>query len=309
MQTAPLDSHQPQDFKPNDSLQSDDSSEMDLDPASLDAILRTIRASPFDNPAECSEQRAKNEPGMSKCLCSACIYTGQETFDTSFSGRNTGEDTCLRNAYEKLLADHKRVVQEAAELRSLNRGLMQDKIQLSVSLKNSQQQLGVLLRSCNVQSEGRCCLSNSDANAQLKQLKAKSEQRLNFCYKKLEQYIVKAEHQESTIDDLQFKLKQTVKDCERRIHELTSKVMHTARGSARLNATDSQIKNIADTSLIAETRNFREKRQLLFKNRDCNKLLIDHNASFDNLFIDFDAGKGFDYPGNSQSHAMDMTYA
>lgn len=309
MKTAPLDTYQPQDFKPNNSVLSDDSSEIDLDPANFDTILKRIRSSPFDNPGESCELKTRNEPGASKYLYSGCTYTGQETFDTSFSGRNTGEDSCLRNAYEKLLADHRRVVQEATLLKGLNRGLVQDKIQLSVNLKNSQQQLRALLRSFNVQSEGRCCLSNSEANLQLKQLKAESEQRLNFCYKKLEQFIVKVEQQESTIDDLQFKLKKTVRDCEQRINELTSKAVQKAKGAVRLNATEGQIKNLADTSLFAEMRNFREKRQRWFENRDTHKLLIDNDASFANLFIDCGAGEGFDRYANSHRYAVDTTYA
>lgn len=297
------------DFEIDDSLNSDDSSDADLNSATYDTILKAIRATPFGNSAICFANNGKTDFAQSKCLCSNCIYTGQETFDTSYGERNPDEDRGYKHAYEKLLIEHKKSLSEVSELRVFNRSLAQDKIRLAISLKNSEKQLAALLESLNVRNIEERIRFKTDGSAVFKQFKDQSEQRLDFCNKKLEQYIVKVEHQESVIDDLKFKLSQALKRSEIETCALILKLVQKPKGNQRLNMTDAYIQNVADTSFIAKMKIFRENQNSLSKQSNTDHLLMGIDASTDDLFTDCEISGALARFNNLQGNCFNVTHA
>lgn len=308
MNTQPHNSNKEEDFDSNISLVSKDSEDLHLHPHTVQRIMKTLRTIPCNNFNTFSPARLGLEHRLSPCLCSVCIYTAQETFDTSCGGKVIGEDMQLKNAYEKLFNEHKMIITEVVQLRNLNKGLKQEKMQLTTSLKNSQQQLHMLLRSVDLSNQKENVTPNIDFNAELRKSKAESEQRLNFYYKKLEQYIVKVDRQESIIRDLKSQLQQAINKYEAKKHELRLKVSPGSKALHRLNKTDGFINKLAESSFIEKMENIRDddKRCEVSKVYNHERLAFADHSSFDNLFIDFDLFDCGDVHNFSQQDDLHM---
>jgi len=263
------------------SLTSSDNSNANIDTSALAQILNTLRTSPVSLVTAFSSPKSKTERRLTpRCLTST--NAGQETFDTSFGGKATVDDTPLRIAYDKLLKKHKKVCAEAEELKRLNRGLVQDKLHLSASLRNSQQQLSVLLRSVDIADAKQREIEKFT----LSQEKAQAEQRLTFCYKKLESYIVKAEHADTLIEDLRFQLARAERKCESRAREVLLRFAQKHKVGARLNVTAGHIGHAVDTSLIAEMQHFSGKCTEPAKGGYCRQLSVECGSVADSFSIE-----------------------
>ena len=282
-----------EEFDTTNSVTSIDSENLHLHPEKVKKILSSLRSSPYHDSHHFCYNGQKNGQGQSKCPCSVCIYTAQETFDTSYSGKLAGEDLKLRNAYEKLLVEHRRALNEVSELRSINRGLIEDKMQLSRSLKNSQQQLHVLLRSMESYQARENINYSEDTNTEIIKMESEAKQRLDFCYNKLEQYIIKIDDQETIIEDLQLKLQHAIKSYQAENNALKLRLCSKSNFLDRLNKTDGNLMKRVEPFVIQKAQNSRENDDFHRRTSSYGSgKLFGDTSSFDNLFIDYDVSEG-----------------
>lgn len=289
MEKTQLTTREREEFDTDKSSTSIDSEKLRLSSHTFQQILGAITSSPISNSHPFCFSSPEVKHGQSKCHCSVCIYTAQETFDTSFGGKQDNEDLKLKNAYETLLEKHKKILKENAELKSLNKGLKQDKMQLAKSLKNSQQQLRVFLKSTNSTNKQENINCNAEFVDELMMLKNQAEQRLKFCYEKLEQYIFKMKDQESSIEDLQFKLQFTINKYDAMVNEAQFKRFSNSNYQNQLNKTDGNIRTAQEPYFIEKRQTKNRNGKYHRRTESCNpeKFLADL-SSVDNHFMDHD---------------------
>lgn len=239
-----------------------------------------------------------------KCLDD--IYTIEEknasslpnNIDTGYFANNKDNQPCnckeyikndnikLKNAYNKLSIEYKNAQKEISELKGINNRLNQDKVQLSINLKNSQQQLYMLLKSKKINQDKENVNPNNVINSDLKRLKVESEQRINLCYKKIEEYITRIDDQEIEIEDLKMRLRKTIEEYELENRSLKFKLKSNVQNNELSNFTDKKIikQNDLSPKKMSQQLYPRYKAELYSSSR---KFFDDH-SSIENIFIDYD---------------------
>lgn len=205
---------------------------------------------------------------------------------------NVNQDFSLKAAYNRLLLENQKLLKSMAELVAINETLRREKVYISTNLRNLQQQLRLVANSNNALGQRECDRPNVQFCDAYRKLKAESEQRISFCNKKLEEYIVRLHDRESTIDDLKSQLKTRSIKYETQICELRRKLAFKSLKIQFMNKSEGCILQepsfIDNREMPSSGKKFAEP-----KFASAEKLIFGDQSSISNLVLDCEADSRF----------------
>lgn len=276
-----------EEFDSNMSIASEDSDDLILDQQTVQNMIKKLQRSPIRDSDSPFPNQVNTPCGRFKQQDNVCIYTAHETFDTSYSRKQDKIDSGLKSFCKNLYFEYQKVVKERDELRVINQRQNHDILNYKRSLKNVQQQLTALLR-VEVPRIGKENFSHNICfHESIFKEKNELEQKFTFYHKKVGEYIVKVDHQDTLIEELKSRIQRLLQG---KGIPMNDPLCHDYGNSKILDELDRP-----DNLILPRESRFIEKNDNpLFD--DCHRAsklssygkLFDDHSSIENLVLDID---------------------
>lgn len=272
---------------------SSDSDDSAINPRTVNILLNALRAPVGGTNKDDLIKLLNDNKGLNEHLSSNCFTQCQFISTDDDKENHVNQDTNLKSAYNRLLLENQRLLRGMAELVAVNENVKKEKIYISMSLRNLQQQLKLYVNSNTALVAKENGNNNKEINVAYKKLKAESEQRINFCNKKLEEYIIKLHDQESTIEDLKQQLKLTKHTHEAEIADLKRKLAYRVLNTEFMSKSEGCV--FPEPS-FTNNRLFKSqgKPQRGSEPFSAEKFIFGDQSSISNLFMDYEVDARLD---------------